>query len=59
MDVGMADAGQGYVKGWCGMGWMRFPGDFDNLDARESRFLMLNFHYARLKHMCLFQFSIT
>ena len=22
-----------HVKGWCGLGWVRSPGDFDGLDA--------------------------
>jgi hypothetical protein len=28
-----------HVKGWCGSGWVRSLGDFDGLDAPESRFL--------------------
>jgi hypothetical protein len=28
-----------HVKGWCGSGQVRSPGDFDNLDAPESWFL--------------------
>jgi hypothetical protein len=27
------------VKGWCGSGRVRSPGDFDGLDAPQSRFL--------------------
>jgi hypothetical protein len=28
-----------HVKGWCGSGPVRSPGDFDGLDALELRFL--------------------
>lgn len=28
-----------HVKGWCGLGWVRSPGDFDSLDAPGSQFL--------------------
>jgi hypothetical protein len=28
-----------HVKGWCGSGRVRSPGDFDGLDAHDSRFL--------------------
>ena len=28
-----------HVKGWCGSGRVRSPGDFDSLDAFESWFL--------------------
>jgi hypothetical protein len=28
-----------HVKGWCGSGQVRSSGDFDSLDAPESRFL--------------------
>jgi hypothetical protein len=28
-----------HVKGWCGSGRVRSPGDFDSLDAPETRFL--------------------
>jgi hypothetical protein len=33
------DKKSSHVKGWCGSGQVRSPGDFDGLDAPESRFL--------------------
>jgi hypothetical protein len=33
------DKKSNHVKGWCGSGQVRSPGDFDSLDAPESRFL--------------------
>jgi hypothetical protein len=33
------DKKSSHVKGWCGSGRVRSPGDFDGLDALESRFL--------------------
>ena len=33
------DKKSNHVKGWCGSGRVRSMGDFDGLDAPESRFL--------------------
>jgi hypothetical protein len=33
------DKKSNHVKGWCGSGRVRSPGDFDSLDAPESQFL--------------------
>jgi hypothetical protein len=33
------DKKSNHVNGWCGSGQVRSPGDFDDLDAPESRFL--------------------
>jgi hypothetical protein len=41
-DIGSKPAGtkkHNHVKGWCGSGRVRSLGDFDGLDAPESRFL--------------------